>query len=83
MNVARFIATQRVEHQVPHATCCRALGVSQAWFYKWRHGDPSPRHARREQLKIEIARLASGGLRPALTPAPGGTNRPRSDAGPE
>ena len=57
MNVARFIATQRVEHQVPHATCCRALGVSQAWFYKWRHGDRSTRHARREQLKIEIGRL--------------------------
>jgi putative transposase len=55
--VARFIAAQRVEHQVPHATCCRALGVSQAWFYKWRHGDRSARHARREQLKIEISRL--------------------------
>lgn len=24
---------------------CRALGVSQAWFYKWRHGDGSPRRA--------------------------------------
>jgi transposase InsO family protein len=33
------------------------LGVSQAWFYKWRHGDASPRHARREQLRIEIGRL--------------------------
>ncbi len=36
MSVATFIATQRVEFQVPHATSCRALGVSQAWFYKWR-----------------------------------------------
>ena len=36
---------------------CRALGVSQAWFYKWRHGDPSAQHARREQLKVEVARL--------------------------
>jgi putative transposase len=42
---------------VPCATACRALGVSQAWLYKWRHGDPSPQHARREQLKVEIARL--------------------------
>ena len=57
MSVARFIVTQRVEYQVPHATCCRALGVSQAWFYKWRHGDPSVRHAHREQLRIEIGRL--------------------------
>jgi putative transposase len=42
---------------VPHATSCRALGVSQAWFYKWRHGDPSAQHARREQLKVAIRRL--------------------------
>ncbi|MBA3574106.1 MAG: IS3 family transposase, partial [Pseudonocardiales bacterium] len=25
--------------------------------YKWSHGDPSPQHARREQLKVAIARL--------------------------
>jgi putative transposase len=55
--VAGFIAVQRAQHQVPHATACRALSVSQAWFYKWCHGDPSPQHARREQLKVEIARL--------------------------
>jgi putative transposase len=42
---------------VPHATACRALGVSPAWFYTWRHGDPSPQHARRAQLGIEIGRL--------------------------
>jgi putative transposase len=55
--VAAFIAAQRDEHQIPHATGCRALQVSQAWFYKWRHGDPSPRHARREQLAVAIRRL--------------------------
>jgi transposase InsO family protein len=33
------------------------LGVSQAWFYKWCHGDPSAQHARREQLKVAIRRL--------------------------
>jgi putative transposase len=54
--VAAFIATQREQHAVPHAVACRALGVSQAWFYKWRHGDPSPQHARREQLKVAIKR---------------------------
>ena len=42
---------------MPYATSCRALSVSQAWFYKWSHGDPSPQHARREQLKVEIRRL--------------------------
>jgi putative transposase len=55
--VARFIAAQRVEHQVPYATACRALGVSPAWFYKWRHGDPSPQHARRAQLTAAIQQL--------------------------
>jgi transposase InsO family protein len=55
--VAEFIAAQRAEHQIPHATSCRALGVSQAWFYKWCHGDSSAQHARREQLKVAIGRL--------------------------
>jgi putative transposase len=55
--VAGFIVAQREEHGIPYATACRALKVSQAWFYKWRHGDRSPQHARRTQLKVEIARL--------------------------
>jgi putative transposase len=55
--VARFIAAQRAEHHIPHATACRALQVSPAWFYKWRDGDTSPRRARREQLTAEIRRL--------------------------
>jgi transposase InsO family protein len=57
VSVAGFIATQRAEHQIPHVTACRALGVSQAWFYKWRPGDASTRHARREQLTVAIRRL--------------------------
>src|SRR4051794_16006710 len=43
--------------RTPHATACRALGVSPAWFYKWAHGDPSPQHARRARLGIEVSRL--------------------------
>jgi transposase InsO family protein len=54
--VAAFIAAQREQHGVPHAVACRVLGVSQAWFYKWRHGDASSQHARREQLKVAIRR---------------------------
>jgi putative transposase len=57
VTVAGFIATQRAQHRVPHATACRALGVSQSWFYKWRDGDPSPRHARRAQLTAAITQL--------------------------
>jgi len=55
--VAGFIAAQRADHGVPHAVSCQALGVSQAWFYKWRHGDRSLRRARRERLKAEARRL--------------------------
>jgi len=55
--VARFIAAQGVEHQIPNATACRALGVSPSWFYKWRDGDRSPRRARRERLTAAITRI--------------------------
>jgi len=57
VTVAGFIATQRAAFGVPHAVACRALGVSQAWFYKWRHGDVSPRRARRAALRAVIAYL--------------------------
>jgi transposase InsO family protein len=33
------------------------LGVSPAWFYKWRYGDGSPRRARRRALAALIAAL--------------------------
>jgi putative transposase len=62
--VAAFIASQRAVHGIPQAVSCRALGVSQSWYYKWRHGDRSPRRRRRERLDGEVARLfaASGGV---------------------
>ena len=55
--MAGFIVAQREDHGVAYASSCRALSVSPSWFYKWRDGDPSPQHARREQLKVEIGRL--------------------------
>jgi transposase InsO family protein len=55
--VAGFIASQRERHGIPHAVCCRALGVSQSWSCKWKHGGLPPRAARRERLKAETARL--------------------------
>ena len=57
MTVAGFIAAQRAGYRVPCATSCRALGVSQSWFYKWCDGDASPRRARRAQLAIAIEQL--------------------------
>jgi putative transposase len=55
--VAGFIVSQRAQHGVPYAVSCRALGVSQSWFYKWKDGDRSLRRERRDRLKAEIARL--------------------------
>ena len=55
--VAAFIAARRAGHGIPDAVACRALGVSESWFYKWKDGDRSARRARRERLKAEIARL--------------------------
>jgi putative transposase len=54
VSLAGFVAAQRVEHRVPHATSCRAVQVSQAWFYKWAHGDVSLRRARRAALAGQI-----------------------------
>ena len=54
MSVAAFIASQRTEHQVPHAIACRALGVSQSWFYKWRDRAPTPRRDRRDRLAAAV-----------------------------
>jgi transposase InsO family protein len=53
--VAAFIAAQRDVHGVPHAVACRALGVSQSWFYKWRSGVLPPAAARRVRLGAEVA----------------------------
>jgi hypothetical protein len=55
--VAALIAAQRDEHGIPHAVSCRALGLSQAWFYKWARGDVSPARARRAVLAAEVTRL--------------------------
>ena len=46
-----------MQHGVPVAVSCRALGVSQAWFFKWRKGDRSPRRKRRAALAATIAYL--------------------------
>ena len=55
--MAALIAAQRAEHRIPHAVSCKALGVSQSWFYKWKSAGPGPRPQRRDRLKAEVARL--------------------------
>ena len=54
MSVASFIASQRTEHRVPHATCCRWLGVSESWFYKWHDREPTARQRRRVELDAVV-----------------------------
>jgi transposase InsO family protein len=54
MSVASFIASQRTEHRVPHAKCCRWLGVSVSWFYKWHDREPTARQKRRAALDAAV-----------------------------
>ncbi|MGW3109544.1 helix-turn-helix domain-containing protein [Streptomyces sp. NPDC001100] len=30
------ISSCKAEQKIPYRTACRALGVSESWFYKWR-----------------------------------------------
>jgi putative transposase len=55
--VAALIVTQRVEHRIPHAVACRALGVSRSWFYKHKDRELTPQEARRAALAAEVQRL--------------------------
>ncbi|GAA1937949.1 hypothetical protein GCM10009738_08640 [Kitasatospora viridis] len=50
------ISDQRAEHGVPHTASCRALGVSEAWYYKWRRrpAEPTDREVRRARLEERI-----------------------------
>jgi putative transposase len=55
--VAAFIAAQRAQYGISYAVACRALGVSQSWFYKWHYGDTSLRRARRQALTALVLAL--------------------------
>lgn len=54
MSVASHIASQKTDHGVPHAKCCRWLGVSESWFYKWHNRPPTPRQRRRAELDAAV-----------------------------
>ncbi|WP_420082649.1 IS3 family transposase (plasmid) [Streptomyces sp. JL4002] len=51
------ISDCRTEEKIPHTVACRALGVSQAWYYKWRSrpANPTKREVRRDALTERIA----------------------------
>lgn len=54
MSVASFVVSQRTVHGVPHAVSCRALEISESWFYKWRDRPPTPREQRRARLDAAV-----------------------------
>lgn len=54
MSVARFIASQRTDHRVPHAVAWRALDVSESWFYKWKDRPPTAREQRQAELDAAV-----------------------------
>lgn len=60
--MADFIADQRTSHGVPHAVTCRALEVSESWFYKWHDRAPTARQQRKAELceRVKALFTASG-----------------------
>jgi transposase InsO family protein len=57
MSLASFVASQRTDHGVAHAVACRALDVSESWFYKWRDRPPTPAQQRRVDLDAKVAEV--------------------------
>lgn len=55
MSRAAFIACQKASHGVPYAVACRALGVSQSWFFKWHDRPPTPAEQRRAEVDQAVA----------------------------
>lgn len=55
MSRAAFIADQRASHRVPYAVTCRALGVSESWFFKWHNRPPTPAEQRRAEVDAAVA----------------------------
>lgn len=63
MSRAAFIADQKASYGVPYAVACRALGVSESWFFKWHHRPPTAAERRRAEVDaaVKAAFDASGG----------------------
>jgi transposase InsO family protein len=51
---AAFIAGQKTSHGVPYAVACRALGVSESWFFKWHDRPPTPAGQRRAEVDAAV-----------------------------
>ena len=55
MTVTAFISSQRAEHRVPVRLSCRALGISESWYFKHRNRPPTPAQSRRAALTAAVA----------------------------
>lgn len=51
------IVTERADHQIPHAVSCRALGISESWFYKHKSRPATPAMVRRGDLDAAITQV--------------------------
>jgi putative transposase len=54
---AAFIADQKAGYGVPYAVTCRALGVSESWFWKWHGRPPTPAQQRRAEIDKAVAEM--------------------------
>ncbi|MDO0929988.1 DDE-type integrase/transposase/recombinase [Streptomyces sp. TG1A-8] len=54
------ISNCKAEQRILYRTACRALGVFESWFYKWRDRPPTAREARRQQSAEEIGEIFHG-----------------------
>ena len=80
VSLAAFIADQRTSHDVPQAVSCRALGVSESWFYKWHDRAPTPAQQRRAAVDAAVnasfdgsgtsCRVAGGNFTPRYSAVP-------------
>ena len=55
VGLAAFIASQKASYRVPYAVCCRALGGSESWFWKWHHRPPTAAQQRRAAVDRAVA----------------------------
>lgn len=58
-----MISDCKAKQDIPHTLTCRVLGVSESWFYKWRHQPVTAREVRRGKLADAIRQIfdESGG----------------------
>jgi putative transposase len=63
VTVSGFIAAQRTDYGIPHTVACRALDVSESWFYKWKDRPLTTRQQRRERLRAEVQGIFCGSER--------------------